>query len=733
MSLSRRCLLASLLSLLALSATAEPTPPKTERPRVALVLGGGGARGLAHVGVLKVLDEARVPVDCVIGTSMGALVGGAYAVGHNASQVAELARNTRWHEMLNATPQRQNRTMQHKRDDHLSLIDLEIGLSDQAEFKLPKAAIGTHKIDLLLRQIAGNTDLNSFDGLPLPFRAIAADLETGDMVVLSRGDLAEAMHASMAVPGFFPPVERASRVLVDGGLARNLPVDVGRGVCGDVVIAVNVGSPLMRRDEANNVLSISEQALRALTQRNVDEQLKQLNQRDILIQPELGALQPTDFTNPDAAIAAGETAARNALPRLAALSVEPERYAAWRREVEQQRPTPTISAVDVQPTRFVNPQVLKEAVEVKLGQVLDLPSFHERLSRIWARGDFEQLYYQIKPTEQGHVLVLEPREKSWGPSYLQFGIGLRSDFEDDSAFVVLAQYRRTWLNSLGGELTLRGQVGENRGLSAQWHQPLRLDGELFVTARADSRNDPLAFYADRKRLAEYRDAHSLFGLDIGSAWRRWGEVRLGVEASHRRLKRTTGDEIFEREKFNEAGARFSLTYDQLDDARNPSQGLYGRVALYHSLTGLGADQRYSLFNLNWRTAARFGHWVGQAEFEYAASLDAPLYARPALGGLFRMSGYRQNELRGERLSFGRLQITRDVTRLAPLLGNAAFWGVSLETAHLWGMEHQTTTSRWFGSTALFVGSDTRFGPAYLGIALDEHGKARAYLSINGQF
>jgi NTE family protein len=706
-----------------------------ERPRVALVLGGGGARGLAHLGVLKVLEQARIPVDCVVGTSMGALIGGVYADGQSASEIEASVRHIDWADVLDDRPARVQRTYHDKQDDALGMMGLGLGLSDDGQLLFPQGAIGTHKVDLLIRGMVDNVAPDHFDQLPLPFRAVASDLETGDMVVLSRGDLASAMRASMAVPGVFPPVERDMHILVDGGVARNLPVDVARGVCGDMVIAVDVSSPLLKRKAVKDVLSISEQTLRVLMQKNVDDQIAQMGRHDVLIAPDLGAMSPTDFRDTDAAIAAGEAAARDALPKMINLALSEDEYRKWRANlVAKIRKSPPIQAVTVEPTRFVNPAVVKEVLDVKTGQVLDVPHLNAELSRLYARGDFDQIDYRLVSGAAGGTLDVYPHEKPWGPGYLDLGLGLRTDFNDDSAFQLSAQYRRAWLNKLGGEWKTRAYIGTTRGIDTDLYQPLTLDGTAFVDGGGKLDNAPFDVYLNGARLAEYRRADRHAFLDIGSNWGRWGELRLGLERGKLSFDEATGATDLPQGIVNIGGARLALVYDQLDDARYPREGSYVRVDLYNSLHSFGATDSYHRSQLEAKQAEHFGSWSVLLGMHWDRAPNTPVDEMPSAGGLFNLSGYQPGELRAQGIDQFSLRVSQDVSQFSPLFGTAGFWGAAFEAGKLW---HPFDTSldpdHWLNSTSLFVGSDTRIGPAYFALSASDKGRVRTYLTINGQF
>src|SRR5271163_2001937 len=270
--------------------------PDTPRPRVCLVLSGGGARGMAHIGVLRVIEELKVPIDCIAGTSMGAVVGGLYASGMSAAQIETTMRSVNWQEAFRDAPPRRDLNFRRKQDDRNFLVRLPLGVKHY-HILLPKGFIQGEKLQETLRQLTlpfSNT--TNFDELPTPFRAVATDLVTGEAVLLDKGDLSIAMRASISAPGVFAPVEYQGRLLVDGGLAENLPIDVARAMHADVLIVSDVSFPLQPRDKLDTALSISNQMLAIMVRNNADRQKATLGPQDILIEPSLGTSPPTDFT-----------------------------------------------------------------------------------------------------------------------------------------------------------------------------------------------------------------------------------------------------------------------------------------------------------------------------------------------------------------------------------------------------------------------------------------------------
>jgi len=304
--------LAVLLALPALNVDAqglqaETAPLASSRPRICLVLSGGGARGVAHVGVLQVLTDLRVPVHCIAGTSMGAIVGASHASGMGTDEMlAEMAQITS-ERLFNDKPPRSDQPRRIKADDSLPLASPELGLN-QGKLSLPKGVVNGVALEGELRRLVKVRDARHFDQLPIPFRAVATSLGDGQMVIFDRGLLATAMRASMAVPGLIAPLKVNDRLLIDGGLVRNLPIDVARQMGADVIIAVNLGTPLLRPEQIEGLQGVSMQTLGILTEQNVRQSLQQLRPQDVLIEPALGDFSAADFDNLAKAVPLGEAA-----------------------------------------------------------------------------------------------------------------------------------------------------------------------------------------------------------------------------------------------------------------------------------------------------------------------------------------------------------------------------------------------------------------------------------------
>ena len=701
-------------------------------PRIGLALSGGGARGLAHIGVLKVLEELRVPVHCVTGTSMGSIVGGAYASGTTPDRIEKFVQETDWERVFSDRPPRAEVAIQRKIEDYKTLFAPEYGVSGSG-LALPKGVLAGVSIEGFLRKLVdpaiGTTD---FQKLPIPFRAVAADIETGEAVVLRRGSLSQAMRASMSVPGALAPVEIDGRLLVDGGIADNLPIDLARKVCADVVIAVNISTPPLKRSEITSALSVAGQLINFLGKLHVDNQLKSLGSRDVLIAPELGDISSGSFERSADAIRIGEEAARAMAAQLQRYSLPPEQYAALRRsQVRERKGLGMVSEIRFEGLERTSPKVLRSLVESKVGEPLTEETLSADLRRIYGRGDFEGIDYLVEEDPAGRALIVRPREKEWGPDYLRFGVGLASDVGGDSIFNVLVQYRRTWLNRLGGEWLSEAQLGQTTYLATQFLQPVHERGVYFVSPYARIGETRRALYFGEDRIADYLAKDTRLGLDVGANLGTWGELRLGAQWRNVDAEVDTGSPLLPSIEERTGGMRARLIADQLDHAHFPSDGFRFLGSAYVADAAFGSDRNYKRVEGEALVAR---HWGAHTfHFMLAGGSDLhtamPGYETFTLGGPMTLTGYHIHEFSGQRFGFGRLAYYNRTVPLPDILGAGIYTGASIEAGQVHGRVGGLPDSGTLWSGSIFLGADTFAGPAYLGVGFAEGGRFTLYLVI----
>jgi NTE family protein len=691
--------------------------------RVGLVLSGGGARGSAHIGVLKVLEELRVPVHVITGTSMGALVGGAYACGIPAAELQDRVVAIDWDDLFVDDPPREDWPMRRKRNADRPTWDFTIGERD-GELRLPKGAIAGQKVQLFLADLVRNADgVSHYDQLPIPFRAIATNLEDGSMHVFESEPLALALRSSMSVPGLFAPMEQQERIFVDGGLVRNLPVDVARSLGVDRVIAVNLGSSYLKREDLGNIIGVAGQMVVILTEQNVERSLRELDpQRDLLISPDLGDIGAGDFHRAAEAIAAGEAAARAVADQLAGFAVGEAEYRAWRGAVAARVADRDwrVAQVRVEGLDYVNPGLFQDLQKQQSDQTLDRPALEDELQRIYAQGDFERISYRLESGgDDRAVLTVDALEKSWGPGYLSFGLGLAGDFQGDNRFGIRGTYTQKWLDRLGAEWTNELTIGNEPHLYSEYFQPLSLDHSGFVAPYLDWGTALISVFVGDQRGARYDFTRLRAGADLGTTLSNQAELRIGAFGGYGRVKLDTGDPELPVGSDTEYGVRASYLMDELDHAYAPKKG-YRLFAGYEYLfASMSRDETYQRAMLNWISAHSWGKdsLVLKAKLGSSFGDHLPYYDKFALGGFLKLSGYANEQFRGDQLAMANLIYVHRIANLTPPIGRSVFAGGSLEFGRVWGLPNDRQGNPLFADKnryggSLFVGADTWLGPLY---------------------
>lgn len=731
-----RVMLVATLSLLAVCVSAEERHTHGVRPKIALVLSGGGARGLAHVGVIKALDRLRIPYDCIAGTSMGAITGGTFATGTSVLDAERMVVEADWSHVFSDKTRRKDIPYFRKSEDFRSYFDFTLTLKG-LDLLPPRNFVGVQHIGLFFRELTDSTYAADFDDLPIPFRAVGTDIVTGNAVVLKEGMVAEAMRASMTVPGVFPPIPYKNHLLVDGGIANNLPVDVGRELCGDVVIAVDVSTPIFKLDELNSALDLGTQAVNVGMQRNIDASLASLHENDILIVPELQGYSAADFDKVRELVRIGEVAVQPHEEKLRQYQLDQAAYDDWKQGIQLRRQRALrVKQVTMEKTRWVTPGVLQALLDVHREQVLDTQALHQRIDAVYARGDFSRISYDVLPSEDGKtVLHIIPEEKP-GRDFLRFGLTLFSDFEGDADFTALASLRRAWLNRLDAEWRTDIEIGRDKALYSEWYQPASLGSELFVAAYANYRSDVRKSGSDNQQALAYELRTLDAGVEAGSVFGRWGEVRIGMLAGQGRTHLDSSLPI-RSDRFGRGGYTLRLTYDQLNNVRFPHAGTYTQLVFFQSDDALGAATDYTRLSLEGRHAITQGEntllLVGRA----GSSLDSktPYYENFQLGGLFNLSALPSGHIDTRNQLYARAQFYRRVKELPALVGKGIYAGALLESGWGWDNGYSNVPAPrdlpW--SAGAYLAANTIIGPLYLLGAVGANRESAVYLALGVNF
>ena len=724
--------LALMLAHWAAQAQGDPASapaPDAQRPRVGLVLGGGGARGAAHIGVLEVLERLRVPVDCVAGTSMGALVAGAWAAGVSPARMRQELGRADWADMFRDSPAYTDVEVRHKELARRYLPGSELGVQD-GSVVAPSGVLAGQKIKLFFNQLVrADVAERQIEELALPLSIVATDIGTGERVVLRDGDLTMAMRASMSVPGLMAPLEHRGRKLVDGGLVDNVPIREVRERCGaEVVIAVNVGTPLLAPHEVGSLLSVTAQMVALLTEQNVQASLAALRPGDIYLRPDLDSIGAGDFDRHAGAAERGRAAAEAQAPRLAALAVDEARYAAWQRRVAGgERVARRIDEVQIDGLERVHEAAVRRHLGQVEGQPLDTVGLERDLLRIYGDGWYESVDYRVLREGTRQLLRVTPVEKSWGPDYLRLGLQLDSNLGQGSSFQLRAAYHRTWMNRLGGELLASADLGSSSGLGLQWYQPLQADGSAFVETRLSHRRDRSDYWFEDQRIAEYLTGRSVLELSGGRNLPYLGELRLGWRGTRASNTLETGIDVFTlMPQHSHAGWLARLHFDRFDALYFPSSG-WSAQAEWYDARGSG----YSRATLDLRRAWPWQDYVLGARASWVGSprRELPLDEAGTLGGFLNLTSFATGQLIGDDVSYLHLRAERIIGRLPIGLRGDMRFGLALEAGKVGTPYTVQVKNGWLQSLALYLGGETPIGPAYLGLGAGSARSFNAYLFV----
>jgi NTE family protein len=732
----RRLLLCLLLGLLPLFVHASVEATEASRPKVGLVLSGGAARGLAHIGVLKALEEQGIKIDAIAGTSMGAVVGGLYASGYKIDELEKLALQIDWQAALSDAPPREDVPFRRKQDDRDFLVKQKLSFRDDGSLGLPLGVIQGQNLALLLESLLAHTsDTRDFDKLPIPFRAVATDIANGEKVVFRKGHLPQVIRASMSIPAVFAPVELDGRLLVDGGMTDNIPLDVAREMGVDVAIVVDIGTPLRNRKQLTTVVDVLNQSITLMTRSNSEEQLAALKPTDVLIQPALAAYGVTDFGKAQDMIDAGYRATRILDARLAALKPDNAQDAELNAARSPGQRTPVITAIRVENDSKVDDDVIRYYIRQTVGEPLDLGRLHSDMGTLYGLDYFEQVQYRVVHKGQDHTLVISARGKRSGTDYLRVGLNLSDDMRGDSAFNLGASYRINGINRLGAEWLTRAQIGDKQELYTEFYQPLDVGSRYFVAPYASFEAQNVDSVLDNDPIAQYRVERYGFGLNLGRQIGNNGEIRFGVGEAWGKADVRIGDQDLPSENFNEGFYALKYSYDSLDNVYFPHEGKDVSLTLKQFEPSLGSDTRYRQWEFKLDKALSHGPDTLILGGRYGRTLDDTNVVTSSflLGGARQLSGFREDAVSGQNVSLLRAVYYRRLTPRSYLpLDFPMYAGASLERGRAWNNDNEFD-SGYINAASVFIGFDTPLGPLNFSYGLNDANEQAVYLNLGQTF
>jgi len=734
--LSPQVILALLIPVFAGSATADapvsgrPVAPG-DRPRIGLVLAGGGALGFAHVGVLKVLERERIPVDIVTGTSMGSIVGAAYAAGRSVDEMESILTGTDWEDVFSESPSRRDLPYRLKAGRDREIFgDTKFGFKN-GKLVLPTGALQGQKIfPMLQRLYDGVPNPVSFDELPLQYRAVAADIETGKAVVLSEGDLATAARASMSVPGVFAPVEIGDRLLVDGGIANNLPVNVARELGAERLIVVELFADLKKRAELDSPLAITGQIISMLLDQNAAIQRASLTNRDVLITPNLEGYSSTSFTEAQALFERGQAAAEAVVERLRPWAVSEAEYARYQSARLTAPSVPAkIEFVEVRIKGDVEQGLITPLLEQKEGATFSRDAAERDVGRIMNLGLFSSARYEQVVRNGTTGVVYEATGKEYLKNYLRVGATLETDLNGESSYALSGAFRMTERDGAGAYTEAIVSIGESPRFSLEYYRPLSDTSPWFIAPQLQYARTAFYLRNGDETVAEYLQTAGDAVLRFGRQLTEDGEVTVGLRRGFGDFERHVGDAALPEPSFDTGDAFFRAAWDDLDDPDFPTVGSRANLLFASSLEELGASDAFNA--LSGAVAVPFTGSLGtfSAGARFASSFqDLPVERSQSLGGFLNLSGYTTSSVATSDYVIGNFIYYRPVTQIGGrMLGLELLAGASLEVATIQNDDARLEDEDLLVAGSVFAGVDTPLLPLYLAWGMAEEGVHSLYL------
>lgn len=720
-----------LVLFLALSAEIRPAAAVTpeaeqqagQRPRIGLALGGGGARGAAHVGVLQVLEEMNIPIDYVSGTSMGSIVGALFSIGLSPGAIEQEIVKVDWDDLFSDRPNRAERNFRRKQDDSSFFLPVEFGIKNKGVV-FSSGIIAGQKLGFAFRNpnlyLGGH---HGFDDLAYPFRPVATDLATGDIFVMERGNLLKAVRASMSIPGVFPPVLWDGHHLVDGFLARNLPVDVVRRMGADIVIAVDVGSlpSDTNPDKFHTLTGVTEQQGIIQARQNVDIQLPLA---DIVIHVELAGISTRDFKRVPETIPLGREAALKVADQLLALAVSPTEYA---EHLDRHRMIDTdvlvIDRIELVNHSAVDDRAIQRHISQETGRPLDLDRLKKDLATVFDFGVFELVDFEIIKDEHGMAtLRIIANEKYYAPNIVNFGLSYSGGSEGRSYLDARARVTQLEINRFGSEWRTDMQLGRTSGLKTEFYQPLSWTRYPFAAVSLRYRNQYQDWYLDTFNLGEFQRKDVTAYADLGLRLGHYGEIRGGVEYGHLKANDRTRLNLYD---FDGPRGGYTATFnvDMLDASVFPTRGFRLLSRAFFGSEAFGSGLNYSKaegVGTLVRSWSRNTFFLG-AKGGSNLGTDLPEFDLFTAGGPGSLEGYGLDQFRGQAFGVATLGWYRQIKGHPSPYSTSWYLGAQVEAGNAWRDPRVAALDDllYCGSVSLMV--KTLLGPVALTYARGEEG------------
>ncbi|MCK4674507.1 MAG: patatin-like phospholipase family protein [Gammaproteobacteria bacterium] len=697
------------------------------------MLSGGGARGFAHIGALKVLKENNVPIDYVVGTSMGSIIGGLYAIGLTPEEIERGVRGTAWDKVFDDFANRDYKSFRRKQDDYDFFNLQRIGIMGDG-LQIRPGLIEGQQVELALDRLAHlGFHINDYDKLRIPFRAIATDIATGEPFIIKSGNIARAMRASMSIPGALPPITIDGSLLVDGGIANNVPIDIIRNMGADIVIVVDVSAPLSAKEEIKSAIDVTGQLTTILTRRIADIQIKTMKENDVLIIPGAKEISSSDFDKYPELIQAGYISATEEIDNLKKLSLSYEAYSSYISALPKVAiKQPIIEFIEIKNKTTLRDDVIRVRIHQKIGEPLDVAQLEEDISYIYGLDYSGSVVYSVERRDEKRGLIIYVRDREWAHSYIQFGLDIESAFEVISITNFSASYNKNNLNDLAGEFRAVGVLGSEPKLTAELYQPINIKLDTFVSLKTGFKTEIVPTLIGNHIESIQRINRTFITLSAGQLFLQNTSLSLGLSYNDGSINSVAGLKVLQPD-FVESYYFVKLFHDSLDNLSFPNRGFFSSLRYTANREDLGADLNYEQIRLDISGATTFERYTifARAVAETSSNEDnIPLNALFIHGGLFELSGTVRNELLSPH--FGMLEAAF-YRRLGDITFLPIYTGFSLEAGNAWDNKADIHSDNLRYAGSIFIGADTFMGPLYFSIGATDRGERAVYLNIGKTF
>ena len=716
------------LVLLPVSAPAQQPP--NPRPKIGIALEGGGALGLAHIGVLQWFEEHRIPVDYVAGTSMGGLVGGLYATGMRPPELRQLITTIDWNETLGGKTPFLDLAYRRKEDQVAFQNDLVFGL--RHGFNLPSGLASGQNINFFIdREVLPYSDMKSFDDLPIPFRCVATDLVSGKQFVFKEGQLGKALRSTMSVSGVFTPVRGENSIYADGGILNNLPVDVVKQMGADIVIAVYLNSDSFDPKSPQSLLSTLGRSVSVMTMAN---EVHNLENADLVISVDLKDYTTMDFDSADKIVPRGYEAAVQKSAVLARLSLNEadwETYLAVR-DSRRIRSTPAPQFVRVNGVDEASSDEVEKTFAENIGIPVDTARIEREIKRVAGTGLYNSFSYGMAAVDGQKGLMVQADEKTSAPPFLNVGFFVDGSELDNVRFAMNARITAMNIGGYRSELRTDVSVGSIWGLASEYYRPLTATSRWFVAPRFAATNSPFDFYRRSEQIAYYRIGEVGGGFDLGYEINRSSEIRLGYDAGYLETKLAVGDPVLPTSSGRVGFTSIRYSLNQLDSPIIPRTGQFLRLQAQWDDTYPRTHLAFPLAEISFGVVRRvsgpgsvFVEGFAGSTFGYHDT-GLPQFF---VGGPTRLSAYGTNELRTDQYWLAKAGYIHELFRLPALLGNRVYATIVYEVAKAYDAPGASGLPT--DGAAGFV-METLVGPLFIGGSYGDSGHHKVYFAL-GKF